>query len=131
MGKITKPVNKKAVSKKPVSAKKPGAVTKKAVTKKAVTKKPKASTAKPVSKKPVSKKSVSKKGKPDTQNRVEAYIRKHGYITPFHSITELGIVKLNDAIRRLRKKGLKIRTSAMPVKLKTGEVATFTRYSFK
>jgi hypothetical protein len=70
--------------------------------------------------------------KPDTQTeRLAAWLRAHGSITPLEAWSELGIYRLAARINDLRKQNVPIDTETVTVRNRFGEPCTVARYVYE
>lgn len=66
---------------------------------------------------------------PTQAARILDYIEKHGSITQFEAISELGVLRLASRISELRMKGYPIESKFISVRNRYGEECRVKRYS--
>lgn len=64
-------------------------------------------------------------------DRILAYIKCFGSITPMEAFSELGITKLATRISEMRKKGMEFDISTIERKNRFGETVHFAQYKLK
>ena len=67
--------------------------------------------------------------KPTQAERVLDYIRKHGSITQFQAMQEIGVMRLASRVSDLRKQGFDIKGETVAVKNRFEETCYVKRYS--
>lgn len=65
---------------------------------------------------------------PTQANRVLDYLMKHGSITQYEALTELGVMRLASRISELRKDGAEIASEMVKVTNRYGETCRVKRY---
>jgi hypothetical protein len=63
--------------------------------------------------------------------RLHAYLKQNGSITPLAAWTELGIYRLSDSVLKLRKRGVSIKTAHVEVKNQFEESCHVAKYILK
>lgn len=74
---------------------------------------------------------MSMNSNPTQAQRVLDYIAKHGSITQFEALKDLGVMRLASRVSELRKNGHKIESQMVKVENRYGETCRVKRYSFK
>ena len=64
------------------------------------------------------------------KDRILAYIREFGSITPIEAFFDLGVMRLASRISDLKRDGVDIAVEFVTKKNRFGEPTTFARYSF-
>lgn len=62
--------------------------------------------------------------------RIEAYIKKYGSISPLEAFADLGVTKLATRISEMKKEGYVFEQEYMESKNRFGETVYYMRYSF-
>lgn len=68
---------------------------------------------------------------PTQSERIIDYMYKHGGITQFDALNELGVMRLASRISELRRNGYEIGSKMVKVKNRYGETCRVKQYSFK
>lgn len=68
---------------------------------------------------------------PTQAQRVLDYMSKHGGITQFEALREIGVMRLASRISELKKNGHKITSHTVKVENRCGETCRVKRYSLK
>lgn len=68
---------------------------------------------------------------PTQSERIIDYMYKHGGITQFDALNELGVMRLASRISELRRNGFEIASKMVKVQNRYGETCRVKRYSLK
>lgn len=68
---------------------------------------------------------------PTQSERIIDYMYKHGGITQFDALNELGVMRLASRISELRRNGYEIGSKMVKVKNRYGETCRVKRYTLK
>ena len=68
--------------------------------------------------------------KPTQKDRILAYIREFGSITPIEAFFDLGVMRLASRISDIKREGVDIAVEFVTKKNRFGEPTTFAKYSF-
>ena len=68
---------------------------------------------------------------PTQAQRVLDYMERHGSITQFEALNELGVMRLASRVSDLKRQGILISSKIEPVKNRFDEVCRVKRYSLK
>lgn len=66
--------------------------------------------------------------KPNQNERILAYIKKHGSITQFEAMNQLGVMRLASRVSDMRSKGIPIASRLEEIENRFGEKCRIKRY---